>query len=289
MRLSTETSWLRRRFDNYIAIKMIKDAGFDAFDFSFCYMMDQPENDMLDDDYIDKAYKLRAYMDEIGIECNQAHAPLDFDHTDEIALENVNYLRNVRSIAVASILGAQSIVVHPVGSVLQSELDYFEYNGRYLKSYIPYCEKFKMHISVENLNTYSDGKPIGISGFTTPQEIITWVNNLESEWFNICVDTGHSAITGIEPEDMISAMDNRQLAALHIHDNDRLKDQHLLPYAGSLNWEKITTALRKISYKGDFTLEAINFFSGVPDELIMPSLCYAEQVGRFLIDKILNE
>lgn len=84
-------------------------------------------------------------------------------------------------------------------------------------------------------------------------------------------------------------MDNRQLAALHIHDNDRLKDQHLLPYAGSLNWEKITTALRKISYKGDFTLEAINFFSGVPDELIMLSLCYAEQVGRFLIDKILNE
>lgn len=289
MKLSTETGWLRRRYDDRIAIKMIKEAGFDAFDYSFCYMMDQPEKDILGDDYIERAYSLKEYMDEIGIVCNQAHAPLDFKHTDKIDLSDRKYLRNVRAIEIASILGAESIVVHSLGSVLKSELDYFDYNRRYLKSYIPFCEKYKMHISVENLNTSdANGKAMGIPGLTTPEEYISYVESLESDWFNICIDTGHSAITGIDPEDMIEAMNNNQLMALHIHDNNGTTDQHLLPYAGKLNWDNITAALKKIKYKGDFTLEAINFFADVPDELIMPSLKYAEQTGRFLISKITN-
>ncbi len=286
MKLSTETCCLRRRFGDKTTIKMIKDAGFDAFDYSFCYMLDQPQNDMLGDDYLERAYSLKSYAEELGIECNQAHAPLDFKHYDNISLDDEKYLRNVRAIEVASVLGAKSIVIHPLGSVLSSELDYFEYNTEYLKSYIPYCEKFGIHISVENLNMAKDGKPAGIPGFTTPEEIVSWVKSLGSDWFKICVDTGHSAITGIEPEDMISGVGNSMLAALHIHDNDRLRDGHLLPFEGKLNWENITSALRKIEYKGDFTLEAINFFQGVPDELVLPSLRYAEQTGRYLISKI---
>lgn len=287
MRLSTETGWLRRKYDDKTAIKMIKDAGFDAFDYSFYYTKDQPEKDMLGDDYLEKAYALKNYMKEIGIECNQAHAPLDFRHTDEIDLSNENYLRNVRSIEVASILGAESIIVHSLGSVLFTDLDYFDYNRKYLKSYIPFCEKYKMNISVENLNTHdTQNNPVGIPGLTTPKEILSWVENLGSEWFNICVDTGHSAITGIEPEDMISAMNNKQLKALHIHDNNRLKDQHLLPFCGTLHWDRILEALREIEYNGDFTFEATNFYAYIPDELIMPAMKYAEQMGRFLIGKI---
>ena len=45
MKLSTETGGLRRRYDDKVAVKMIKDAGFDAFDYSFCYMLDQPEKE----------------------------------------------------------------------------------------------------------------------------------------------------------------------------------------------------------------------------------------------------
>lgn len=288
MRLSTETGTLRRRFDDKTAIRYIKEAGFDSFDYSFCYMLDQPEKDILADDYLERAYDLKAYMNEIGIECNQAHAPLDFRHTDEISLNDMKYRRNVRAIEVASILGADNIIIHPLGSALRSELDFLEYNTAYLRSYIPYCEKYKMHIAVENINTYDwNRRSIGIPGFTTPEEIVSWVENLGSKWFNICVDVGHSALTGIEPEDMISAMNNSQLKALHIHDNNRLKDQHLLPYEGDFNWDNIAAALRKIDYKGDFTLEAISFFSKVPDELVMPSLKFAAKTGRCLMNKII--
>lgn len=287
MLLSTETGWLRRRFDDKTAVRMIKEADFDAFDYSFCYSLDQPEKDMLGEDYLERAYELKEFMEEIGIVCNQSHAPLDFRHWDEISLSDYKYLRNIRSIEVASILGCKNIIVHALGSVLNSDLDYFEYNRNYLRSYIPYCKKFNVHISVENLSTVdSERNAIGVPGITTPEEIISWVESLGSEWFNFCVDTGHAAISGVEPENLISALNNKQLAALHIHDNNRLDDQHLLPYEGKLNWDNITAALRKIDYKGDFTLESTNFFNPVPNELVMPALKFAEKTGRYLIDKI---
>jgi len=289
MLLSTETGGLRIKFDDKTAIKMIKDAGFDAFDYSFCYMLDQPEKDSLGENYIEKAYELRKYTNSIGIECNQAHAPLDFRHTDSVSLDDMKYLRNVRAIEAATVLGAKSIVIHPLGSILRSDdhnLDYFEYNTMYLRSYIPYCEKYKMHISVENLNTSKDGKAMGIPGLTTPDEISAWVKSLGSDWFNICLDTGHSAITGIEPEDMIRGIGGTMIKALHIHDNDRLGDLHLLPFEGKLNWDNIAQALKDIDYEGDFTLEATHFFTGVPDKLVPVSLRYAAETGRYIMNRI---
>ena len=142
-------------------------------------------------------------------------------------------------------------------------------------------------ISFEKLRD-SEGKAIGVPGITTPDEIIDWVESLGSDWFNFCVDTGHAAITGVEPEKLIEALNNKQLTALHVHDNNLNSDQHLLPYQGSLDWDNITAALRKIDYKGDFTLESTNFFARVPDEFVPEALKYAEKTGRLLIDKILT-
>lgn len=290
MLLSTETSNLRRRFDDKTAIKMIKDAGFDAFDYSFCYMKDQPEKDILRDDYKERAYRLREYIDETGIVCNQSHAPLDFGLNDETELSNENYLRNVRSIEVAAILGAKNIVVHGIGSVYAAGIDYLEYNTKYLKSYIPYCEKHNMIISIENNGVVDKNRKIAaIPGLFTAQEHMQFVDVLGKDWFNVCVDTGHTAVVGLEPDKLIEGFDNSYLQALHIHENNRLKDQHLLPYGGNFDWDSITAALRKIDYKGDFTLESSSFFLPVPNELLSAALKYAEQVGRNLISKITNQ
>ena len=77
MRLSVETGTLRRKFDDETAIRMISEAGFDAFDYSFFWTWGTSD-DMLGDDYLEKAHKLRKLADELGIECNQAHAPMEY-------------------------------------------------------------------------------------------------------------------------------------------------------------------------------------------------------------------
>ena len=86
MLLSIDTISLRQRYNDETALKMIKDAGFDAYDYSM--FRANGERDMLDDDYIEKAHKLRAFADEIGLLCRQAHAPFDFTHTDTFDITN---------------------------------------------------------------------------------------------------------------------------------------------------------------------------------------------------------
>ena len=287
MKLSIETGELRRRFNDKIALKMIKDAGFDAFDYSFCYFHDQPEKDMLDDCYIQRATELRKYADEIGLVCTQSHAPLDYAYTDEPSLSNINFMRNVRAIEVASILGAKSIVFHGLGIVHAKGLDYIEYNTQYLRSYLPYCEKYNMVISYENSCAISkEMKVIPIPGLHTPEEYMKFIDSLDNRWFNLCFDTGHCAVVGAEPDEFILGMNNKYLKALHIHENNREKDQHLIPYSGNFDWDKIADALRKIDYQGDFSFECSNFLAYLPNDLLSPALKYCEQMGRHFIRKI---
>lgn len=85
MKLSTETYVLRERFDDRTAVKMIKDAGFDCFDY-LMYWVRNHVRDMLGDNYIEKAKDLRKYADSLGICCNRPHAPFDF--TEKILLKN---------------------------------------------------------------------------------------------------------------------------------------------------------------------------------------------------------
>ena len=46
------------------------------------------------------------------------------------------------------------------------------------------------------------------------------------------------------------------LQALHIHDNNKLNDNHWLPYEMDIDFTAAAKALKEIGYKGEFTMEA---------------------------------
>ena len=279
MKLSVETYIFRERFDDQTAIQMIKDAGFDAFDYSLYWMSDG--KDMLGDDYRERALKLRSLADKIGISCNQAHAPFDFRYCDELNESNMAYCRLVRSIEIASILGAKNIIVHAIKEELPDDVSFEEYNRIFYRSFIPYCEKFNIHISIENIFNWSEDK--GIPVLCDPKEHNAFVENLNSSWFNVCVDVGHSAITGYLPQDVLSNIKPNLLKALHIQDNDFHYDQHLLPFEGNINWDAVMTALKQNNYDGDFTFELTGYLRRQETEKLMIALKDAEDVGRKLI------
>ena len=54
--------------------------------------------------------------------------------------------------------------------------------------------------------------------------------------------------------ELIHALGHR-LQALHIHDNDKWKDSHQLPFTMSIDFLPIVKALKEIGYAGYFTLE----------------------------------
>lgn len=281
MRLSVETYILREMFSDETALRMIREAGFDAFDYSFYWVGD--ETDMLQEDYLQRATALRRLADSLGLACNQAHAPFEMEYGDDFELTNNHYLRLVRCLEYASVLGADQVIVHAIKDDLPEDVGFEAYNRRFYESLIPWCEKFSIRVCVENLFNWEER---AIPVLCDPMEHQAFVRQLGSPWIRICIDVGHSAITGYKPEEVLSAMDPKLLIALHIHDNDGFLDQHLLPGEGTLDWNAVTKALGSIGYCGDFTFELTGYLRTKAPEQMAAALAVAHQTGRKLISKI---
>ena len=112
MLLSTQTDFFGRVYGDKEAIRMIKAAGFDAFDMSFFAMFGNKDYPMNGDNWRDYVRSLRAVADACGIVCNQAHAPFASSTGDE-SDDKRRFDAIVRSIEAAAMLGAKTIVVHP--------------------------------------------------------------------------------------------------------------------------------------------------------------------------------
>lgn len=69
----------------------------------------------------------------------------------------------------------------------------------------------------------------------------------------ICLDYGHAHLLG-DVGDAIETVSGH-LWTTHIHDNAGRRDDHLVPYAGTIDWEAAMMATRKIGYDGALILE----------------------------------
>ncbi len=286
MKLSMETRDLALTFGIRKALKLMKDAGFDAADLTLDKI--NPDDDLLDrPDRVENAHALRAYVDELEYGFTQAHAPFKVVYGDPFDMSCPAYAAVVHAMEVASILGIPHIIVHAIKTPREDlSIDYKEYNRRYYLSLLPYCEQYGIKIAVENLFWKDKLRACYFGLFPTPAEITEFVDSLGSPYFIVCCDLGHAAITGVDPETYIRGMDNRHLRSLHIQDTDFLGDRHYLPYTGKHNWDAVCRALAEIDYNADFSLEILHFIDRYPPELMPDALVFAEKVGRYLVNTV---
>jgi len=283
MRVSVDIGDIREKVGLYRAIELIAEAGFDALDFSFCGFEDAPE--LADEGYIEEAKKIRAFLDQKNIVCNQAHAPFNLVFGEKYDLGERKYLEIVRSMEVASILGAKNIIVHAVKMPYEclNDREYFmKAQYEYYMTLKPYCQKFGIKIAIENVYR-TDHKRSGFKGdFRTPEELCRIIDMLGHEDFCVCIDVGHTSLVGYEPEEFIGLMKKGYVGALHVHDTNYKGDLHVLPYTALLNWENIMTALKSIEYDGDLTFEIACAIARFPRELLGDTLYFVNKVGRHL-------
>ncbi len=71
---------------------------------------------------------------------------------------------------------------------------------------------------------------------------------------NIVVDVNHFLHNGEKAEDAILKLKDK-VKALHISDYDFVKERHLMPGKGLINWNNVIGALEKVGYNGSFTYE----------------------------------
>lgn len=79
------------------------------------------------------------------------------------------------------------------------------------------------------------------------------IQNLDNDNVGICYDAGHCHVHF--NDEFPYEMFKNKIFAVHLHDNDKSDDLHLLPFDGTIDWEKVIKKLRDCNYEGPITLE----------------------------------
>jgi sugar phosphate isomerase/epimerase len=104
--------------------------------------------------------------------------------------------------------------------------------------------------ALEHLGAFA--KPLGVrvlvenltSEATTPEHLMTILEMAHLDQIDVCLDLGHAHMAPGIPE-AISTLGKR-IGEVHVHDNRGLKDQHLWPGDGTIDWSATVDALKAL-------------------------------------------
>jgi sugar phosphate isomerase/epimerase len=113
--------------------------------------------------------------------------------------------------------------------------------------------------SLEHLTVFAKARGVTIALENTrdelgsPSSLQHFITDTHLHDLRLCFDTGHAHMeTGVEAGfDMM----RDRVATTHIHDNHGEKDEHLLPYEGSIDWDAALAVLATATQPLPFVLE----------------------------------
>lgn len=95
----------------------------------------------------------------------------------------------------------------------------------------------------------------------------------------VCLDYGHANLHG----DVVDAIEtiSGHLLTTHVHDNAGKRDDHLVPFAGSIEWSGAIMATQKIGYDGVLMFEVDG--KGNPMDVLKRSVKARERLEKLFI------
>ena len=218
-------------------LKNIKQAGFENIMLSF--KSSEVENSI-------------KTANELGLKVQYFH--LDGHFSDylwtkgEMAIKTVNKL--ISQIELCAKYNIPIAIFHPSYGTPSSKP--FRPNIEGIKNITKILEVAKKHnvkIALENLDRYSC-------------KLLNYLlKNIKDENLGFCYDCGHHHL--YNPKDDLLKKYGNRLFALHLHDNlmdwsygyDHSRDLHMLPFDGTIDFDKVCHKLKKINYQGIIMLE----------------------------------
>lgn len=230
--------------------RKMKEHGYDCADYQNLMNM----NDKL---YSCSAGEFEAYLRRerdnarsAGIEISQVHAPWPTDDTSpekrEAKLEAMK-----KAIYGTYLLGCSDIVIHPVMPFgWGDEPDPAEsrkLNIGLFTALLPTAKEYGVYLNIENM-------PMTKLSLSRVGDICGLIDELDSPFVGMCLDTGHCSVFGDDPGEMVRLAGPR-LRTLHVHDNNGKSDLHWLPYTGVIKWESFRDALSEANFAGALSIE----------------------------------
>ena len=95
----------------------------------------------------------------------------------------------------------------------------------------------------------------------------------------VCLDYGHAHLMG----DLGEAIEtlSGHLLTTHMHDNGGRRDDHLVPFAGTIDWDAAMMSTQKIGYDGIFMLEVGD--TGDPLDVLRRSVKARERLEKTFV------
>lgn len=197
---------------------------------------------------------------DLGLKMPQVHLSVaEMGSLDEQKRE-ADFARMEREIELAALAGATIGVLHPVGGLPATMAEYREVERVRVESFARACEiaaRYDCWIAIENTYDPHEGETsaVGRRRFgASIAELHSVLDAVDTDNFGICLDTGHTNLTGLPLGEAFRQCGER-LIATHAHDNDGLHDQHNEPTRGKIDWKDGIAGLREIGWDGIFNLE----------------------------------
>lgn len=262
MIISTEIGSISKLVGERKAVEYVAKAGFDAFDLSMFSMAEvdwatltaKPSaHPFCGVNYLKEVREIKKIANDNGIYCNQSHAPFPL------------YIKQVkdmmfRALELSAEAGAKVCVIHPDNFKNAQE------NAQIFNELLPFAKSLGVKIATENMWDWR-GEYAKKSACSHHEDFKEHLDVVNDDYLGACLDIGHAEMQGLNTSavQMIKTLGDK-LIALHIHDNNLRRDDHLLPRKGSINFTAILRALKEVNYKGDFTLEADKHLSAFNKE-----------------------
>jgi len=134
--------------------------------------------------------------------------------------------------------------------------------------------------------------PIGVrvalevneDALSTPETLVDLIEGAsEGTGLGICMDVGHAHMLG-DPVEAIEAA-SEYVITTHIHDNRRQRDDHLVPFQGTVDWAATVMALEKIGYDGVLMFEVRD--TGDPGAVLGKAVAARRRFQDLMIDNSL--
>lgn len=179
------------------------------------------------------------YIRECGLNVIFAH--LGYKGINNLWLENeegenlvTNYKNDIKLCKQNNI---PMVIMHLTGG--EKAPKYNELGLKRIKEIVDYAKALDIKVAFENTK---------IKGY---MDYV--IENIDNENVGICFDSGHYHAHFDDDLDFYKF--KNKIFAVHLHDNDKSDDLHLMPFDGTLNWNNVIDNLKKCNYNRPITLE----------------------------------
>ena len=279
--------------DNCEIIEKLHALGFDVLDFNFNWgIADNPDFILRGDDWQHKVARAAETAQRLGVSFSQAHLPFVkgcWRGGSDPSFKKSGYGEYFdecmrRAYIACGMLGVKYVTAHPD---THPEVNFersatLALNHEYYDPLVELGIKNGVGTAFENMMPCLDGT-LPVRYCQQYDDLAELVDSYNDPMVGVCWDTGHANGMIFDQARAVHYLGKR-IKNLHLNDNVRCnRDEHLLPFMGTIDWYALMAALAEVGYDGDMTLET-HVGHEAPGSLQEEMIILSRKSAEFLID-----